>query len=75
MVLMVSPKNPSIIKDINIDIGIAKPTKSALRKPKKNIKTVITSNTPKTILFAKSLTKFFVAFDWSLEISTSMVEG
>ena len=59
---------------MNIDIGIANPTKG-VAEPKKNIKTVITRRTPKTMLFAKSLTRFLVAFDWSLEISTSMVEG
>ena len=58
-----------------MDMGMANPTKRALRKPRKNIKTVMTSKTPKTILLAKSLTKFLVLFDWSLEISTSMEEG
>ena len=37
--------------DINIESGMAKPTKSALLNPKKNIKTPTTSNTPKMIKF------------------------
>ena len=75
IVLMVSPKNPRIMNDINIDMGMAKPTNNALRNPRKNIKTVMTSMTPKTMLLARSLTKFLVALDWSLEMSTSMVDG
>ena len=75
MVLMVCPKNPRIIKDMNMDMGMAKPTNKALRKPKKNINTVMTSSTPKMMLLAKSLTKFLVALDWSFEMSTSMVVG
>ena len=72
---MVCPKNPRIIKDINMDMGMAKPTNKALRNPRKNIKTVMTSSTPKMILLAKSLTKFLVALDWSFEMSTSMAAG
>jgi hypothetical protein len=71
----VYPKNPRIINDMNIDIGIANPTKSAFLKPRKNIKTVTTSITPKIILFVRSFTRFVVSFDWSLEIETSIFAG
>ena len=47
---------PRIIKDINIDIGIAKPTKIAFLNPKKNINTITTKITPKMMLFTKSST-------------------
>ena len=58
-----------------MDMGIAKPTNKALRNPRKNINTVITSNTPKMMLLAKSLTMFLVVLDWSFEISTSIEVG
>ena len=63
IVLIVSPKKPITTKDISIDIGIAKPTNNAFLKPRKNISTVITNITPKTMLLAKSETRFFVISD------------
>jgi hypothetical protein len=42
--------------DINIDKGLANPTKMALLNPKKNIKTPMTNITPKMILLTKSST-------------------
>jgi hypothetical protein len=42
--------------DINIDIGIAIPTKRAFLKPKKKSNTITTKTTPKIILFTKSIT-------------------
>ncbi len=56
MVLRLCPNNSKIIKDINIDIGIAKPTNMAFLNPKKNIKTVTTKSTPKIMLFTRSST-------------------
>ena len=75
IVLRVYPKKDISIKDINMDIGMAKPTKRALRKPKKNIKTVTTSNTPKMMLLTKSLTWLRVMLDWSLDTATDKSEG
>ena len=56
MVFKVYPRAPKIISDINIDMGIAKPTKIAFLNPRKNIKTITTKTTPKMILFTKSST-------------------
>ena len=56
MVFIVYPIPFNIINDINIDIGIAKPTNKAFLNPKKNIKTVTTNITPKMMLFTKSST-------------------
>ena len=53
---MVYPNKSKIINDINIDIGIANPTKTAFLNPKKNINTTTTNITPKIILFTKSST-------------------
>ena len=47
---------PRIAIDINIDIGIAIPTKSAFLKPKKNSNTKTTITTPNIILLTKSVT-------------------
>jgi len=55
-VFNVFPKVPRIARDINIDIGIAIPTKRAFLNPKKNSKTITTNITPKIILFTKSIT-------------------
>ena len=56
MVFSVYPRTPKIIKDMNIDIGIAKPTKIAFLKPRKNIRTITTKITPKMMLLTKSST-------------------
>ena len=56
IVFKVYPNAPKIIKDINIDIGIAKPTNNAFLNPRKNINTMTTKITPKIILFTKSST-------------------
>jgi hypothetical protein len=55
-VFNVFPKVPRIARDINIDIGIAIPTKRAFLNPKKNNNTKTTMTTPKIILFTKSVT-------------------
>ena len=46
----------SIKKEINIDIGIAKPTNKAFLKPRKKVKTVTTKIIPNKILLIKSFT-------------------
>ena len=56
MVFKVYPNSDSTIKEMNIDMGIAKPTNSAFRNPKKNINTVTTRMIPKIILLTKSST-------------------
>ena len=56
MVFIVYPKKFRIIKDMNIDIGIANPTNTAFLNPKKNINTTTTKITPKMILLTKSST-------------------
>ena len=61
---------PRIAIDINIDIGIAIPTKSAFLKPKKNSNTKTTITTPNIILLTKSVTWFSVNSDWSFAIET-----
>ena len=48
---------------MNIDIGMAKPTNNAFRKPKKNIRTTTTKITPKIMLFTSSLTWLRVMLD------------
>jgi len=47
MVFKVYPNRESTTKDINIDMGMAKPTNKAFLKPKKNINTVTTNRIPK----------------------------
>ncbi len=56
IVFKVWPIALKIIKDINIDIGIAKPTKMAFLNPRKNIRTITTKITPNMMLFTKSST-------------------
>ena len=63
ILFIVYPKKFKIINDMNIDIGIAKPTNKAFLNPKKNIKTVITKITPKIILLVRSLTRLIVSLD------------
>ena len=75
MVFRVYPIQPKIIKDINIDMGMANPTKSAFLNPRKNIKTVTTSMIPKIILFTKSSTCPMVFEDWSLVMFILRFEG
>ena len=60
---------------MNIDIGIANPTNSAFRKPKKNMRTATTKITPKMILFTKSSTWLIVVAEVSLVMVTSRSEG
>ena len=64
------PIAPRIAIDINIDIGIAIPTKRAFLKPKKNSNTKTTITTPNIILLTKSVTWFSVNSDWSFAIET-----
>ena len=61
--LRVTPINPKIVNDKNMDNGIAIPTNKALRNPRKNYSTVITSMIPKIMLFSKSETMVRVSFD------------
>ena len=49
---IVYPKDWSIKKEINIDIGIAKPTNKAFLKPRKKVKTVTTKIIPNKILLS-----------------------
>ena len=49
-----------IKNDINIESGIATPTKIALRNPKKKSKTPTTNRIPKMIEFSKLETMSFV---------------
>ena len=75
IVFKVYPKAPNIIKDMNMDIGMAKPTKMAFLNPKKNINTMTTKITPKIILFTKSSTWPMVFGDWSLAMVTFKSDG
>ena len=56
IVFKVFPIALKIAIDINIDIGIATPTKRAFLNPKKNNNTITTKTTPKIILFTRSTT-------------------
>ena len=56
IVFRLYPSAEIIINDMNIDIGIAKPTNSAFLNPKKNINTVVTRKIPNKILLTKSST-------------------
>src|SRR6056297_363011 len=71
IVFRVYPIADKIIKDMNMDMGMAKPTNSAFLKPKKNINTVTTSMIPKMMLFTKSSTWFSVLLEESLAMVTS----
>ena len=51
MVLNVTPRELRIRKLMNMESGIATPTKSALRNPRKNKSTPTTSITPKMMEF------------------------
>ncbi len=70
MVFKLCPNMLKIMSDINMDIGMAKPTNMAFLNPKKNIKTVTTKITPKIMLFTKSSTCPMVTEDWSLAMVT-----
>ena len=59
----VTPAALRIMKLMNMDIGIAIPTKSAFRMPKKNSNTPTTSKTPNMMEFSNSATWVRV---WSL---------
>ena len=63
MVLMVIPAKPRIISAMNIESGMAIPTKSEFLVPKKNKSTVTTSITPKMMLLPKLLTCSLVSLD------------
>ena len=54
--LNVMPMALRIMKDMNMDNGIATPTNKAFLRPKKNSNTPTTSNTPKMIEFCNSST-------------------
>jgi hypothetical protein len=56
MVFRVYPKSDSTTKDMNIDMGMAKPTNKAFLKPRKNMSTVTTNRIPKIMLFTRSST-------------------
>ena len=75
MVFRVYPSIDNIIKDINIDIGIAKPTNKAFLNPKKNINTVTTRIIPKMMLFTKSSTWLSVLLEESLAIEMCKSDG
>ena len=61
-----TPAEFSIIKDRNIENGIAIPTNSAFLNPKKNSNTNTTRITPNTMEFSKLLTCERIIIDWSL---------
>ena len=65
---MVVPIPPSTTKLINIDKGMARPTKREFLRPKKKSKTNTTKMTPKTILFSRLSSCIFVCSDWSFVI-------
>src|SRR5690606_31565206 len=70
MVFMVYPRPFKIINAMNMESGMAKPTKRAFLNPRKNINTVTTRMIPKMMLFIKSSTIPTVVEDWSLEMLT-----
>ncbi len=58
-----NPKADKITNDMNMDIGIANPTKRAFLRPRKNVRTVTTRIIPNIKLFIKSLTELIVYSD------------
>jgi hypothetical protein len=52
----VTPNALSSVKEMNMDMGIAKPTNSALRRPRKSMSTPTTRITPSTMWFISSST-------------------
>ena len=54
---------------------MAKPTNRALRNPRKKVSTVTTNNTPKRMLFTKSLTWLSVSDDISFDMVTLRSSG
>ncbi len=75
IVLSVTPKALRMIKDKNIDSGMAIPTNKALRKPKKNINTPTTKIIPKIMLFSRSETCVIVLSDISLVLDMTRFGG
>ncbi len=63
------------MKEINIDSGIAIPTKRAFLIPKKNSKTTTTKITPSMILFSRSDTIVLVSLVMSLVLEILRLEG
>ena len=57
---------PKTKKLNNMESGMAIPTKRALRKPKKNIRTKTTNKTPNKMEFSNSPSWLRVRLDWSL---------
>ena len=69
------PRASRIRKEINMDKGMADPTKRAFRKPIKNINTKTTRMIPKIMEFSKSLTWVLVCLLWSFVIEISTFSG
>jgi hypothetical protein len=62
---MVNPIHGKTMYAIAIDKGTEKPTKIALTRPMKNIRTIVTRTNPIIIVLLRSLTVFLVKRDWS----------
>ncbi len=52
-----------ITNEISMDSGIASPTNGAVRVPRKNSSTAITSSSPEMMLFSRLLTMSLMSFD------------
>ena len=63
IIFTVIPNICNMMKEIHIDKGIDRPTKSAFLTPKKNINTSTTNITPLKILFSRVLTCSLVFCD------------
>ena len=75
IVFKVTPRKLKIIKDSNIERGMAIPTNSAFLKPKKKYRTATTKIIPSTMLFSKSATIVLVSLDWSFVLEITRLEG
>ena len=75
IVFKVNPKAERILNAINIESGIAAPTKSEFLNPIVNINTIITSTIPKMMWLESSSTWCSTRDDWSLVNCNSRLEG
>ena len=62
---MVTPRSPRTRKESSIDVGMATPTKTEVRTPRKNSSTPTISSRPERMLFSRLLTIMRMSRDMS----------
>ena len=72
---MVTPRSPRTRKESSIDVGMATPTKTEVRTPRKNRSTPTISSRPERMLFSRLLTIMRMSRDMSEVVLTTVVGG